>query len=71
MDIPFKAHGPVKTSSPIEPNMDAECVKEQDNEKDQIVSPILFNCEDVAAEEPEADPLPTEKPCSNGLVTEQ
>ena len=71
LDIPFKAHGPVKTSSPIEPNMGVECIKEQDNEKDQIVSPILFICEDEVVEIPNTDPVPTEKPYANGLVTEQ
>jgi len=68
LEIPFKAHGPVKTSSPIEQNIGVE---EQDNEKDQVVSPILFNCEDEAAEEPNKDPLPTQEPHCNGLSTEE
>ncbi|XP_062297920.1 glutamic acid-rich protein [Scomber scombrus] len=48
IDIPFKGHGPVKTSSPIERDIGAE---QQDNGKDQIVSPILFLCEDKEQEE--------------------
>ncbi|KAM4533965.1 uncharacterized protein PAE49_022287 [Odontesthes bonariensis] len=73
LEVPFKAHGPVKTSSPIEQKLGVE---EQDNEKDQVVSPILFNCVDEAAEEPNMEPNidpppPTQKPHCNGLSTEE
>ncbi|MEQ2307778.1 hypothetical protein AMECASPLE_021666 [Ameca splendens] len=54
LGIPFKAHGPIKTSSPIEHNG---------------VTPILFNSEDEA-EEPQADPVPTQKPQCDGQGTE-
>ncbi|XP_034416256.1 uncharacterized protein si:ch211-161h7.4 [Cyclopterus lumpus] len=54
LDIPFKAHMPVKTSSPIEENTVGE---ELDNEKDQVVSPILFAYEDEGKEEAKTEPL--------------
>lgn len=68
LDIPFKGHGPVKTSSPIERDIGAE---EQDNEKEQAVSPILFFCEEKEQEEAKKEPLPIQKPQSNGLTTEE
>ena len=57
-DIPFEAHMPAKTSSPIETNM---AVKGLDIEKDRAVSPLLFACED----EGDAKTPP------NGHVTEE
>ncbi|XP_061569607.1 uncharacterized protein si:ch211-161h7.4 isoform X2 [Cololabis saira] len=69
LDIPFKAHGPVKTSSPIELIMGAASVEVQDNEKDEIVSPILFNFEDEVAGEPNTAPVPTDKPSLSGEIT--
>lgn len=66
LDIPFKAHGPVKTSSPIEQNMGADGVEK--HEKGQVVLP---NCVDEIAEEPCEDPLPTQKPQCNGEVAEE
>ncbi|KAM9713322.1 uncharacterized protein ACNS7B_023551 isoform 2-T2 [Menidia menidia] len=67
-DIPFKANGHVKTSSPIEKNID---VKEQDNKNDQVVSPILFNCEDEVVEELNKDSPVSQKPHCNGLNAEE
>lgn len=68
LDIPIKGHGPVKTSSPIQADVGAE---EQDNEKDQAMSPILFLCEDQEQEEAEKEPLPIQKPQCNGNITEE
>uniref|UniRef100_A0AAQ4PUJ6 Mif2/CENP-C cupin domain-containing protein n=1 Tax=Gasterosteus aculeatus aculeatus TaxID=481459 RepID=A0AAQ4PUJ6_GASAC len=61
LDVPFKAHMPVKTSSPIEEKM---VVEELDNEKDHVVSPILFACDDEAAAKTE--PLLLQGPQCNG-----
>lgn len=66
LDVPFKAHMPVKTSSPIEEKM---VVEELDNEKDHVVSPILFACDDEAAAKTE--PLLLQGPQCNGHGTEQ
>ncbi|XP_051267354.1 nucleolar protein dao-5 isoform X2 [Dicentrarchus labrax] len=71
LDVPFKAHGPVKTSSPIEENIVVEGVEELDNEKDSIVSPILFPCEDEGKEETKTEPSPTQKPQCIGHATEK
>ncbi|KAK1885257.1 hypothetical protein KUDE01_031452 [Dissostichus eleginoides] len=59
-DIPFEAHMPAKTSSPIETNM---AVKALDIEKDRSVSPLLFACEDEGDAKTEPPP--------NGHVTEE
>lgn len=71
LGIPFKAHGPIKTSSPIEYNT-SERIAEKPNkeEEDHGVTPILFNSEDEA-EEPQAEPVPDPKPLCNGQVTEE
>ncbi|XP_042366612.1 titin isoform X2 [Plectropomus leopardus] len=66
LDIPFKAHGPVKTSSPIEDNPVVEPVGEFDNEKDQAVSPLLFACEDEGKEEANAEPQTIQEPQGSG-----
>ncbi|XP_030612588.1 uncharacterized protein LOC115799515 isoform X4 [Archocentrus centrarchus] len=71
LDIPFKAHGPVKTSSPIIQNMAVEEEEKQDNEKEQVVSPILFGFEDVGLEEPKKDLLPTQSPQRNEHISEE
>ncbi|XP_078136850.1 uncharacterized protein LOC144537203 [Sander vitreus] len=68
LDIPFKAHRPVKTSSPIEENM---VVVELDNEKGRVVSPLLFACEDEGKEEAKTEPLLIQNPQCNGHVTEE
>ncbi|XP_028425659.1 microtubule-associated protein 1B-like [Perca flavescens] len=68
LDIPFKAHMPVKTSSPIEENM---VVEELDNEKDQVASPLLFACEDEGKEEANTEPLLIQNPQCNGHVTDE
>ncbi|KAM6908115.1 uncharacterized protein PEZ65_016426 [Lycodopsis pacificus] len=68
LDIPFKAHMPVKTSSPIEVNV---VVEELDNKKDQVVSPILFPCEEEGKEEAKTEPLLIQDPQRNGQGTEQ
>lgn len=70
LDIPFKGHRPVKTSSPAELNLAAEEEK-QDDEKAQVVSPILFMCEDEGIEEVKKDSLPTQNPQCNGHITEE
>ncbi|XP_071769887.2 uncharacterized protein LOC139923083 [Centroberyx gerrardi] len=67
MDSPFKEHRPMKTSSPIEGNMDME---EQDYEKDRTVSPILFACEDDLQEEQKTVPLHFHKPQCNVQITQ-
>ncbi|XP_031706442.1 uncharacterized protein LOC116385269 [Anarrhichthys ocellatus] len=68
LDIPFKAHMPVKMSSPIEVNV---VVEELDNKKDQVVSPILFACEDEGKEEAKTEPLLIQDPQHNGHGTEE
>ncbi|XP_023122063.2 uncharacterized protein si:ch211-161h7.4 isoform X1 [Amphiprion ocellaris] len=71
-DIPFKAHGPVKTSSPIEQNMGTKGEEEkQDDEKHEVVSAVLFPCEDEGEEEVKTKPLPIQKPQGNGHITEE
>uniref|UniRef100_A0A3Q3CUQ4 Titin-like n=1 Tax=Haplochromis burtoni TaxID=8153 RepID=A0A3Q3CUQ4_HAPBU len=70
LDIPFKGHHPVKTSSPAEQSLAAEEEK-QDDEKSQVVSPILFMCEYEGIEEVKKDSLPTQNPQCNGQVTEE
>ncbi|KAM9333335.1 uncharacterized protein KZ484_018354 isoform 2-T3 [Pholidichthys leucotaenia] len=50
LDIPFKAHWPVKTSSPIEENMGAKSVENQSNKKNRVLSPVLFHSEDEKKE---------------------
>lgn len=45
LNCPFKAHRPVKTSSPIEKKSVANCTEEVNN-KEGVMSPILFPCED-------------------------
>lgn len=69
-DLAFKAHGPIKTSSPVEKDVIVDGVKELDN-KDTVVSPILFACEDEGEEEANLKPSPTQKPQCNGPITEQ
>ncbi|XP_010792458.1 proteoglycan 4-like [Notothenia coriiceps] len=59
-DIPFKAHMPAKTSSPIDINM---AVKALDIEKDRAMSPLLFACEEDGDAKTEPPP--------NGHVTEE
>uniref|UniRef100_A0A3Q1FGV1 Uncharacterized LOC110961908 n=2 Tax=Acanthochromis polyacanthus TaxID=80966 RepID=A0A3Q1FGV1_9TELE len=71
-DIPFKAHGPVKTSSPIEHNMGSKGKGEkQDDEKHEVASAILFPCEDEGEEEVKTKPLPIQKPQCNGHISEE
>lgn len=67
LDLPFKAHRPVKTSSPIEGNGVMNGGNEVDNKKDRVVSPILFLCEDDDREEPKSEPLPTQK-CNRCVI---
>ncbi|KAM7390439.1 hypothetical protein PAMA_008547 [Pampus argenteus] len=67
LDIPFKGHGPVKTSSPIEGDIGA---KEKASEKDQNVSPILLFCEYEDQEEAIKEPLTSQNPQCNGHTTE-
>ncbi|KAM7369883.1 hypothetical protein PAMP_011172 [Pampus punctatissimus] len=67
LEIPFKGHGPVKTSSPIEGDIGA---KEKANEKDQNMSPILFFCEYEDQEEAIKEPLPIQNTQCNGHTTE-
>ncbi|KAM4606757.1 uncharacterized protein ACJ7VT_016890 [Polymixia lowei] len=59
---PFKEHGPIKTSSPVERNM---AVEQHGCEKDRTVSPILFVCE-----EQDKVILPTQEPQCNGELAE-
>ncbi|XP_034562251.1 neurofilament heavy polypeptide isoform X2 [Notolabrus celidotus] len=63
LDIPFKVHGPIKTSSPIEVNIALGRGREEpDKEKDRVVSPILFDCNDVEEEEEaKIEPAPRQK----------
>ncbi|KAK7881835.1 hypothetical protein WMY93_030244 [Mugilogobius chulae] len=44
-ETPFKAHGPVKTSSPIEGNV-IQQENKQKGQKENSASPILFDCEE-------------------------
>ncbi|KAM3593213.1 uncharacterized protein V6R79_007819 [Siganus canaliculatus] len=60
-DLAFKAHGPIKTSSPVEKDVIVDGVKQLDNE-DTVASPILFACEDEGEEEANHKPSPTQKP---------
>ncbi|XP_028289400.1 protein IWS1 homolog isoform X3 [Parambassis ranga] len=46
LDIPFKAHTPVKTSSPVERNRGEEAEERLNNGNDIVMSPILFPQED-------------------------
>ncbi|XP_037312326.2 protein piccolo [Pungitius pungitius] len=69
LDVPFKAHMPVKTSSPIEEKM--VVVEELDNEKHHVVSPILFACGDEGEEEAKTEPLLLQEPQCNGHGTEE
>ncbi|XP_076577482.1 uncharacterized protein LOC143314387 isoform X2 [Chaetodon auriga] len=71
LDSPFKDHGPVKTSSPIERSLVVEGVEELENEKDQVVAPILFACEDAGKEDANTKSPPTQKPQDNQHVTEE
>lgn len=66
VDIPFKAHGPVKTSSPIEENMH----RKPDDEGSSVFS-VLFNCETEAAEGTDENPPNTQKPQCNGRVADK
>ncbi|CAJ1082132.1 uncharacterized protein si:ch211-161h7.4 isoform X2 [Xyrichtys novacula] len=70
LDIPFKGHGPVKTSSPIEENLVVEQAREQNEEKDRAVSPILFDCQ-YDDEEAETGRVSCQKIQSNGHPTEK
>ncbi|KAK2859504.1 hypothetical protein Q5P01_004124 [Channa striata] len=63
LNIPLKLHGPQKTSSPIEENLVVGSV-EEDNER-ALVVPQILDFEDVI------DPVKTQKPESDGLVTEK
>ncbi|XP_029979442.1 altered inheritance of mitochondria protein 21 isoform X2 [Sphaeramia orbicularis] len=69
LDIPFKAHGPVKTSSPIEGN-GVDVNKKQANKNHKIMSPILFDCEDDGKEEAQPKPLPVQEIQQNGHTLE-
>ncbi|XP_060920810.1 titin homolog [Labrus mixtus] len=71
LNFQFKMHGPVKTSSPIEENMAVERVAELDEEKDRVVSPILFACEDDEEEEAEAEHLYSQKPQREEHITKE
>ncbi|XP_036935233.1 muscle M-line assembly protein unc-89 [Acanthopagrus latus] len=71
LDIPFEVHGPRKTSSPIEEKVIVDGEVEMDNEKDTVMSPVLFVYEDQRKEEAETEFLPTQKQQGNGLVAEQ
>ncbi|XP_059182708.1 nucleolar and coiled-body phosphoprotein 1 isoform X2 [Centropristis striata] len=66
LDIPFRVHGPVKTSSPIEEKLDVEHVEEH-----EVVSPVLFACEDEGTEEAKTEALPIQEPNCNGHVTQE
>ncbi|KAM4718043.1 uncharacterized protein FYW61_015982 isoform 2-T2 [Anableps anableps] len=68
--IPFKAHRPIKTSSPIEHNTSKKTTDELEEVGDHHgVTPTLSSSEDKA-KEPQADPVPIQKAQCNGLVTE-
>ncbi|TNN88819.1 hypothetical protein EYF80_000696 [Liparis tanakae] len=68
LDIPFKAHMPVKTSSPIELK---KVVEKLNNEKDRVVSPILFADEDDRKEEAKTEPLLIQEHQCNEHSTEK
>lgn len=67
LDLPFKAHGPVKTSSPIEGNKVVEGVEKLADEKERVMLPILFVCEDDGKAKARTEPLTSQK--CNGYVT--
>lgn len=69
LDLAFKVPGPSKTSSPIEGCRVVNPVEELDSEKQRVMLPILFDCEDNGKEEETSEPLPSEK-CSRD-ITEQ
>lgn len=69
LDLPFKVPGPSKTSSPIEASRTVNRVEELDSEKERVMLPILFECEDDGKEEEKSEPLPSQK-CSRD-ITEQ
>ena len=72
LDVPFKAHGPVKTSSPIDENMVVKRVEEPDDERDRTVSPLLFVCGDEEKEDADtAEPRPIQEPQCNGHAAEE
>lgn len=72
LDIPFKGHGPLQTSSPIEENMVAgRGCGDQNREKDRVVSPILFTCEGEEEEEAQREPVSQQKPQTNGHSTQK
>lgn len=68
LDIPFKAHMPVKTSSPIELK---KVVEKLNNEKDRVVSTILFADEDDGKEEAKTDSLLIQEHQCNEHSTEK
>lgn len=69
LDIPFKVPGPSKTSSPIEGSRVVNRVEGLDREKERVMLPILFDCEDNGKEEEMSEPQPSQK-CSRD-ITEQ
>ncbi|XP_074549862.1 uncharacterized protein LOC141807632 isoform X2 [Halichoeres trimaculatus] len=72
LDIPFKGHGPIKTSSPIEENTVAgRGCKDLNKEQDKAVSPILFTCEGEEEEEAQREPAPCQKLQTNGHSTQK
>lgn len=71
LDIPFEVHGPRKTSSPIEENVIVDGEVQMDNEKDTVMSPVLFVYADERKEEAETESLPTQEQQCNGPVAEQ
>ncbi|XP_032407985.1 protein IWS1 homolog isoform X2 [Xiphophorus hellerii] len=67
--FPLEAHTPIKTSSPIEHNPGKKTTENLE-EDDDGVTQIPFNREEKT-EEPEADPVPIQKPQCNGQVAEE
>ncbi|XP_054893895.1 protein IWS1 homolog isoform X2 [Poeciliopsis prolifica] len=67
--FPFEVHRPIKTSSPIEHNPGKKTTENLE-EDDDVVTQIPFNSEEKT-EEPEADPVPIQKPECNGQVAEE
>lgn len=67
LDLRFKVPGPSKTSSPIEGSRVVNPVEELDSEKQRVMLPILFDCEDNGKEEEKSEPLPSEK-CSRDIT---
>ncbi|XP_019943435.2 nucleolar protein dao-5 isoform X1 [Paralichthys olivaceus] len=65
----FKLHEPVKTSSPIEEIINVVDV-EEDNDGKQVVSPILFDCEEERREEAKIQPPTVQEPQVKGHETE-